>query len=73
MVVESTDSQEDSENIEEIVMNYNRSSNPMDRLFAVTKVNKLLQGYHKSNFEDPLDVKLVRGLYRRDTEINDFI
>jgi hypothetical protein len=74
MVIESTESNQTSEdNVEEIFMNYVKSNNPMDRLFAVSKVNSLLTGYRKAKFEDPLDVKLVTGIFKRNTEINDFI
>lgn len=51
-------------------MNYMQSENVMDRLFAVTKVNSLLKEYCGKDFEfsDPIDIKLVRGIYRRNTE-----
>ena len=49
------------------------SPNPLDRLFAISKVNRLLQPYKGDSFEDPVDIKLVRGLYKRNTELIDFM
>ena len=61
------------ENIEEMFMNYMKSQNPMDRLFAVSKANRLLQEYVGNSFADPVDAKLVMGLYNRNTDLNDYM
>ena len=45
----------------------------MDRLFAVAKVNNLLMPYAGDDFADPVDIRLVRGLYKRNTDLNDFV
>ena len=50
------------------------SVNPMDRLFALSKVNSLLkESYVGDDFQDPIDVRLVTGLYNRTTDLNAFI
>ena len=54
-------------------MNYMNSPNPMNRLFAMAKVNHLLKPYCGDKFLDPVDIKLVRGLYYKNTDINDFM
>ena len=61
------------ENLEEMFMNYMKSKNPLDRLFAVSKANRLLKAYVGDNFADPVDAKLVMGLYHRNTDLNDFM
>jgi len=54
-------------------MNYIKSNNPMDRLFALAKVNRLLKPYSGDKFMDPVDIKLVRGLYLKNTDLRDFM
>ena len=44
----------------------------MDRLFAMARINNLLQDYTKNDF-NPLDKKLIRGIFKRKTEIVDFM
>ena len=73
-VVETTESGETSDdNIQKVFINYLGSPNPMDRLFAVAKVNNLLMPYAGDDFADPVDIRLVRGLYKRNTDLNDFV
>lgn len=70
-VIESSDTNFSSdEHIDDKFITQLKSENPMDRLFAVTKVKKLFKLYTKKTFtfEDPIDIKLIRGMYRRSTE-----
>jgi hypothetical protein len=67
-VIESTQSDEsDDENVDEYFYKAMKSANPMDRLFAITKVNKILKTYANVDFDDRLDVELIRGIYRKKT------
>jgi hypothetical protein len=43
------------------------SKDPMDRLFALSKISSILLDYKKNNF-DSLDKELIRGIYQRNTE-----
>ena len=45
-----------------------RSKDPMDRLFAISKINQVLQDYTKRNF-DVLDLKLMKGMFKRVTDV----
>jgi hypothetical protein len=44
----------------------------MDRLFSVAKINTILQGYKKNDFNE-LDKKLIRGIFNRKTTEVDFM
>jgi hypothetical protein len=75
-VIETTDQDEASSesNLEHQVMNNMKSESPMDRLFAMSKVNSMLKiGYLNNDFTDPIDTKLVMGLYNRKTDMNGFM
>jgi len=74
-VIETTDTGDSSENnLLEMFHNNITSENPMDRIFVITKANALLNQYISENYHiEKLDMKLIRGIYKKKTEISGYM
>ena len=66
-VIETTETGSSAEELEDIFHTNMKSTNPMDRLFAVSKLSTLLRNYITKDVGkdfDRIDTRLIFGMYQ---------